>query len=102
MNLIAEVRIFVSAMCSGSFLLSVYYLIEMIRKAICHKTWMINFEDVLFWIFAGGYLFVQIYHTNNGSIRLYYVLGVVLGAALSWKTLRLLEKLWKKFVHFKK
>lgn len=102
MNLFTEVRIFISAMYSGSFLLSVYYLIEMIRKMIRHREWTINLEDVLFWIFAGGYLFVQIYHTNNGNIRLYYVLGLVLGAVLSWKILRLFEKVWKKFVHFKK
>ena len=102
MNLFTEVGIFISAMYSGSFLLSVYYLIEMIRKIIRHREWTINLEDIFFWIFSGGYLFVQIYHTNNGNIRLYYVLGLVLGALLSWKILRLFEKVWKKFVHFKK
>lgn len=102
MNLSTEVRIFISAIYSGSFLLSLYYLIELIRKMIRHKDMAINFEDILFWIFAGGYLFVQIYHTNNGNIRLYYVLGLVLGAALSLEILRILEKVWKKFVHFKK
>ena len=99
MNLSIELRIFGSAICSGVFLLSTYYLIIVIRNIIHHSQWMINLEDVFYWLLSGKYLFVQIYHTNNGNIRLYYVLGLVLGATLTWKTFQISRKMWNKFVH---
>ena len=44
-----------------------------------------NSQDLFYWIFVEMYLFVQIYHTSSGSVRWYYILGVVVGACLmSW------------------
>ena len=93
---------FVQAVFSGMFVYWVYFCIRKLRRIVPHNLAAISIEDGVFWLATSIYLFVQIYHTNNGNIRLYYVLGLVLGAVLSWKILRLFEKVWKKFVHFKK
>ena len=50
---------------------------------------------------AGGivrlvYMFVQIYHTSDGSIRWYFILGVALGVILMSVFLNKEEKLYKK------
>ena len=56
----------------------------------------IEIEDFLYWIATAIYLFVQIYHTSNGSIRWYFVLGVVLGVAVSTFLWKRIEKMLKK------
>lgn len=101
MKVIMEVEVFLSAAFSGIFLFSVYAAVGMLRKLKKHPLWLINLEDVCYWSVVLGYLFVQIYHTNNGIIRGYYVLGVVFGCASMWKISRFFAKKWKNFVHFR-
>ena len=40
--------------------------------------------------------FVQIYHTSSGSVRWYYILGVVVGACLMSWLLQKVKKMCKK------
>ena len=98
MSVSSEVKIFLSAFFSGIFLVSLYMVLNMLRKIYKHSMLWINLEDILYWSITFGYLFVQIYHTNNGMIRIYYVLGVVFGGAFVWKMCCHISKLWKKFV----
>ena len=53
-------------------------------------------EDLFYWIFVEMYLFVQIYHTSSGSVRWYYILGVVVGACLMSWLLQKVKKMCKK------
>ncbi len=50
---------------------------------------------MFYWIFAGIYLFTEIYRTCNGSIRWYFVVGVLLGAIL---TAAIIRKFLKKII----
>lgn len=97
-----EVERFVSAFFSGVFLYTVYHAIENVRLLLRHKLWLISVEDALYWGMALIYLFVQIYDTNNGVIRGYYVLGIVFGASFAWKSLQIISKVWKKFIQSRK
>lgn len=81
---------------------TVYYTLGEIRQLIRHRPWLVNLEDGIYWGMALIYLFVQIYNTNNGVIRGYYVLGIVFGAVFSWKALRFFAKMWKKFIQSRK
>ena len=56
----------------------------------------IGAEDLIFWLGSAVYMFVQIYHTSDGSIRWYFILGVALGVILMWVFLNREEKLFKK------
>ena len=99
MKIAAELKVFLSAFFSGIFLSSLYMALGMLRKLWKHSLLIINLEDIIYWSVTCGYLFVQIYHTNNGIIRSYYVLGVVFGAWFMWKISRFFSEKWKKFVH---
>lgn len=101
MRIGGELENFASAFFSGVFLCSAYLAISKIREIIKHRLWLVNLEDGIYWSMAFTYLFVQIYHTNNGAIRGYYVLGVVGGVIFLWKISRIFSKLWIKFVHRK-
>ena len=92
-----EIMIFFSAVLSGAVLRAVYRGIGCVREWIPHRAAVIELEDLLYWLAAALYLFVQIYHTSNGSIRWYFILGVVSGAALGFGLLCLERKLQVKF-----
>lgn len=41
---------------------------------------IIYIEDLLFWIITGGILTFTIYTINSGTVRLYQIIGLILGA----------------------
>lgn len=92
-----EILIFLAAFLTGVFLKIVYRCLECLRKIWRHSFLAIGIEDFIYWIFVEMYLFVQIYHTSSGSLRWYYVLGVVCGAFLMTWIFRKIEKMCKKF-----
>lgn len=91
-----ELLIFIMAMIAGSVVRLSYRGISAFRKILRHKQWVINLEDLIFWIAAAIYMFVQIYHTSDGSIRWYFALGVVVGVAITSVLIGKIEKVLKK------
>ena len=73
-----EAVIFFYAWLSGCILFIVYQVLIQMRKLIRHSIVMINLEDFLFWMGTGGYLFRQMYRTTHGTIRWFFLLGVIL------------------------
>lgn len=95
-----EFAIFLHSVLMGVIILAFYFCFEALRHLFPHKMWMIHMEDIAYWCTASVYLFVQIYHTNNGKIRWFSVLGVVIGVAFLWKTFSILQKIVKKIYVF--
>lgn len=91
-----EIMIFFSAVLSGAVLRAVYRGIGCVREWIPHRAAVIELEDLLYWLAAALYLFVQIYHTSNGSIRWYFILGVVVGAVFASFLFRRMKRIHKK------
>lgn len=79
-----EAVIFFYAWLSGCIIFIVYQVLIQIRKLIRHSIKMVNLEDFLFWIGVGIYLFRQMYRTTHGTIRWFFVLGVILGSLSAW------------------
>lgn len=97
-----EMMVFVSAILAGLVVRFVYKCMTTFRKVLPHKLWVVNVEDICFGLGSGLYLFVQIYHTSDGSIRWYSILGIVLGLVLASLSLRKIEKVTKKIYTSKK
>lgn len=91
-----ELIIFLVSVVTGIMLRLIYRSIGIFRQLVEHSLIFIGVEDLIFWVGAALYVFVQIYHTSDGSIRWYFVLGVVLGVAFMWVFLDREEKLFKK------
>ena len=72
---------FLEALLTGMTVCCAYACLCLLRRAVRHTPAAIAAEDLLFWPGAAVYVFVQIHHTTNGSIRWYFILGVVLGSA---------------------
>lgn len=78
-----ELSIFVSACLSGNLICLIYYVLRVFRRLVKHSLLWISIEDLVFWIGAAVYLFMEMYRTCAGSIRWYFVLGVLAGGAVT-------------------
>ena len=87
---------FLTAVNAGVVVRLSYHSLVCLRKIFKHKKVMIELEDALYWLAVSIYLFVQIYHTSNGVIRWYFVLGIVFGAIISTIFIRKMKKVLKK------
>ena len=90
-----ELSVFLHAILAGNLVCLVYYFLRILRRIIKHNLLAISLEDVIFWIWAGIHLFVQIYRTSDGSIRWYFVVGVLCGGIFTYF---FIEKIVKKYV----
>ncbi len=77
-----ELLSFAVAVFSGAAVRLAYRCLSIFRELVKHGPALVGAEDLAFWIGAGFYLFMQIYQTNDGSIRWHFILGVVFGALL--------------------
>lgn len=91
-----ELTGFLVAVISGIIIRLCYHCLTCLRNIYIHNLLLIEVEDAFFWIGTSIYIFVQIYHTSNGSIRWYFALGVVFGMLISTILLRKLKKVLKK------
>lgn len=96
-----EIIVFAAALLSGASVRLTYRCLEIFREIVKHSLLVINIEDMVFWIGAAVYLFIQIYQTNSGSIRWHFILGVVVGAIFMSFFVKKAEKFWGLFLHKK-
>lgn len=89
-----EAAIFLYACLSGTELYLVYQVICYFRSLVRHSMWVINFEDIIYWLFVSIYLFRQMYRTTYGEIRWFFVLGVISGVLTA-------HRFKRSFCHFK-
>lgn len=92
----AEAGIFLYAGLSGMAVLFAYDILICIRKLIPHSFVAVGVEDLLFWVGASGYIFSRMYETTFGSIRWFFLLGLISGAGLGYLFVRLLVKIFSK------
>lgn len=74
-----ELAIFMQAVITGVIVCGSYYLLVILRNLIPHSIVIISIEDIIFWIWTAIYIFIQMYTTSYGSVRWYFILGVVVG-----------------------
>lgn len=91
-----EMAIFVHAVISGMVVYGTYTLLRVIRRIVAHNLLAISIEDFLFWVGTSFYLFIEIYYTSDGSVRWFFILGVVLGMILLSFLIFLAKKICEK------
>lgn len=91
-----ELMIFVHAVGAGVTVVLAYELIRILRRIVPHNLLAVSAEDFLFWLGVSFFLFIKIYGTSDGSIRWYFVLGVVVGMIIAQITTFFAKKLLLK------
>ena len=77
--ILRELQVVGTAFCSGALITFVYDLLRIFRRIIPHGNFWIGVEDFVFWIWTSFWIFSVLYRENNGSLRLYTILTMVLG-----------------------
>ena len=90
-----ELALFGQAVLSGVCLLAVYDILRIIRRIIPHGIIWISVEDLVYWCFAGGWLFLKVCQVNNGIVRGYMILGMLAGIILYY---RLCSRIFMKYL----
>ena len=70
---------------------------RILRRTIKTSNIITYIEDVLFWILTGLLILYNIWYFNNGEIRIYMFLGIIMGVLIYMSTLsNLLIKIFSK------
>ena len=77
-----ELRGLATAVLSGMTMVCAYVCIRNLRKVFRHSRILVNVEDAVYWIWWAWYLFEQVFHLGYGVIRWYFVVGIIVGAAV--------------------
>lgn len=78
----SESQFLLHSMALGAFLLFVYDILRIMRRVIPHGGFWISVEDLTFWIYCGGEVFLMMYRESNGTLRWFAILGAMAGMFL--------------------
>jgi spore cortex biosynthesis protein YabQ len=73
--------------CLGIYITFVYDLLRIVRRAFPHRKWIVSLEDLGFWVYCGGKVFLLMYRESDGSLRWFAVMGALAGMLLYRKLL---------------
>ena len=74
--------LFLHAMAFGVALIFCYDLLRIFRRGVPHGTVWIAVEDMFFWLISAFVLFQLMYEENDGTLRWFVIMGVLLGMIL--------------------
>lgn len=105
--IMGQVRFLLVMLCLGMVLICGYDLLRFLRWLITHHKVVVWIEDILYWSLMSIPAYVVFFLYNDGEIRWYGVLAVILGGILYEKGIsqvlrrlgnRYLEKPKRKFI----
>lgn len=87
MYLANEVSVFLKSILYGVGIGLILDFFRIIRKTIKHNDILVIIQDCLFSMFTFIYIFLIIYLVNDGQIRLYIILGIILSNIIYFLTI---------------
>lgn len=70
----------------GIYITFVYDLLRILRRVVPHSSFWIAIEDLVFWVYCAGKVFLLMHHESDGTLRWFAVLGALVGMFLYRKT----------------
>lgn len=77
-----EISMFLEAAYYGMLMGISYDVLRIFRRVVSHKNVIVYIEDYLFWVVWGIVLFALIFNYNDGNIRGYVFVAVLMGGIL--------------------
>ena len=81
-----QAALFITSIEIGILMGCVFDLIRVARKIVKHPNFLVQIEDMLYWIFCGFLGFYMLYICNYAAIRIYVFGGMILGALFYFLT----------------
>ncbi|WP_440527068.1 spore cortex biosynthesis protein YabQ [Simiaoa sp.] len=63
-----------------------YDILRILRRVFVHSGIMVSLEDIAFWIYCAGEVFLLMFRESNGNLRWFAVLGALAGMYLYHRT----------------
>ncbi len=82
-----EAHLFFVCFILGAVLALTYDGIRILRLLFCHKDWLVDVEDLLYWMLTAWMVFRTMFYYNQGMLRGYAFLGMFLGVVTYLLTL---------------
>ena len=74
----------------GIYITFVYDLLRILRRVVPHSSFWVSVEDLAFWAYCAGKVFLLMHHESDGTLRWFAVLGALVGMLLYRKTVGVL------------
>lgn len=81
-GIMVELRFFCTCVFWGVLLLIFYDGLRIIRRIIFHNGFFVALEDLIYWTISGLLIFHMMYQQNDGIIRGFAILAMLLGMIL--------------------
>ena len=81
-DIVNECIVLMEGVKSGVILSICYDILRTIRRIIKHNELFIAIEDLVFFVLAGLYIFATLFENNNGIVRTFIIIGMIVGAYL--------------------
>ena len=78
--------LFLTAVQIGVLMGVLFDLVRIFRKLIKHPSFLVQIEDMLYWVVCGFMGFYMLYICNYADIRPYIFIGIVLGGIFYFST----------------
>ncbi len=82
MRMAGENIFLLHALYMGAFITFVYDLLRIFRRVVPHRGFFVSAEDLFFWIYSGGEVFLLMYRESDGTLRWFAVMGALTGMLL--------------------
>ena len=77
-----ETKFFLISVLYGIVLLLIYDALRIFRILVKHYRWIMAIEDIIYWVGSSIFIFHMMYTRNNGIIRGFAIMGMVIGMIL--------------------
>lgn len=82
-----QAYLFIVFSLTGVIIGLLFDFFRILRRSFKTSNIITYFEDVLFWILTGVLILYNIWYFNNGEIRIYMFLGIIMGGLIYMFTL---------------
>ena len=82
-----QAYLFIVFSLTGVIIVLLFDFFRILRRSFKTSNIITYFEDVLFWILTGVLILYNIWYFNNGEIRIYMFLGIIMGGLIYMFTL---------------
>ena len=79
MEILKEADFFLDSFLAGVWMLAIYDGLRIIRRIIPHGVAGVAIEDFFYWLFSGINIFRMMLIENDGNIRCFSIIAILLG-----------------------
>jgi len=73
----SQAHLFYIFILTGILIGIIFDIFRVLRKSFKTSDLITYIEDIIFWLLSGSLLFFTIYKFNNGEVRNYVLLGII-------------------------